>query len=313
MAEESYLVFGGKTGWIGQKLVAMLTEQGKKVTVADTRLENIQDVAAEIDRVKPTHVLNAAGLTGRPNVDWCEDHKDEVIRVNVVGTLALLDACETRGIHCTNFATGCIYNYDEKYPVGGAPIPEDYAPNYFGSFYSVTKGMVDKLAHNYKHTLTLRLRMPISDDLSHRNFVTKIAGYAKVINVPNSVTILHDLLPVSLTMAQRRITGVFNFTNPGVASHNEFLELYKQYVDPDFWYDNFTEADQAKILKAGRCNNHLDVAKLQAALPDVRIPSVAESLPGVFQRMVVNLKAEGAFPPPPRKAPRNAAAVPGMA
>lgn len=26
-------------------------------------------------QVKPTHVLNAAGLTGRPNVDWCEDHK----------------------------------------------------------------------------------------------------------------------------------------------------------------------------------------------------------------------------------------------
>jgi hypothetical protein len=26
-------------------------------------------------QVKPTHVLNAAGVTGRPNVDWCEDHK----------------------------------------------------------------------------------------------------------------------------------------------------------------------------------------------------------------------------------------------
>ena len=56
--------------------------------------------------MKPTHIVNCAGLTGRPNVDWCEDHKDEVIRVNVVGTLALLDAAETRGIHVTNFATG---------------------------------------------------------------------------------------------------------------------------------------------------------------------------------------------------------------
>ena len=26
-------------------------------------------------QVKPTHILNAAGITGRPNVDWCEDHK----------------------------------------------------------------------------------------------------------------------------------------------------------------------------------------------------------------------------------------------
>ena len=34
---------------------------------------------------KPTHVLNSAGVTGRPNVDWCEDHKQETIRANVVG------------------------------------------------------------------------------------------------------------------------------------------------------------------------------------------------------------------------------------
>ena len=45
----------------------------------------------------------------------------EVIRVNLVGTLALLDACEARALHVTNFATGCIYTYDAAHPVGGAP------------------------------------------------------------------------------------------------------------------------------------------------------------------------------------------------
>ena len=212
-------------------------------------MENIQDVAAEIDAFKPTHVLNCAGLTGRPNVDWCEFHKDEVIRVNVVGTLGLLDACEVRGIHITNFATGCIFNYDAKYPDGGAPIPEEYPANYVGSFYSLTKGMVDALSPNYKHALTLRLRMPISDDLSPRNFLTKIASYDRVIDVPNSVTILFDMLPVALELAKRKITGTFNFTNPGVVSHNQCLALYKEIIDPDFWYANFSEADQAKILK----------------------------------------------------------------
>jgi hypothetical protein len=34
---------------------------------------------------KPTHVLNSAGVTGRPNVDWCEDNKKETIRANVIG------------------------------------------------------------------------------------------------------------------------------------------------------------------------------------------------------------------------------------
>lgn len=110
--------------------------------------------------------------------------------------------------------------------------------------------MVDRLSPLYKHVLTLRLRMPISDDLSGRNFITKISGYPKVINVPNSVTILHDLLPVAMAMTERKITGVFNFTNPGVISHNQVLDLYKQYIDPDFWYGNFSEEDQAKVRLA---------------------------------------------------------------
>lgn len=37
-------------------------------------------IYSEIDRVKPSLVLNAAGITGRPNVDWCEDHRQETIR-----------------------------------------------------------------------------------------------------------------------------------------------------------------------------------------------------------------------------------------
>lgn len=163
--------------------------------------------------------------------------------------------------------------------------------------------MVDKLSPLYKHALTLRLRMPISDDLNGRNFVTKITSYARVIDVPNSVTVLHDMLPVAVAMMERQITGLFNFTNPGVVSHNAFLQAYKDVIDPSFWYANFSEEEQAKVLKAGRCNNHMDVAKLQAAVPDIPIPEAAEAVKGVFARMKANLIAEGAFPPPPRKGP----------
>jgi 3,5-epimerase/4-reductase len=178
----------------------------------------------------------------------------------------------------------CIFNYDSKYTVGGEGIPEEYPANYVGSFYSLTKGMVDKLAPNYKHSLTLRLRMPISDDLSPRNFLTKIASYARVINVPNSVTILHDLLPVAFSMAERKVTGTFNFTNPGTVSHNECLALYKEIIDPTFWYANFSEEEQNKILKAGRCNNNLATAKLEA-VAGTPIPHVKDSLRNVFLRM----------------------------
>ncbi|GMH94853.1 hypothetical protein TrST_g12213, partial [Triparma strigata] len=88
-------------------------------------MQNREAVAAELDEIKPTHVLNAAGVTGRPNVDW--------------------------------------FGFTE----------EDEA-NFDKSWYSKTKGMVEQMLKVYEHTLVLRVRMPISDDLSPRNFITKI-------------------------------------------------------------------------------------------------------------------------------------------
>lgn len=57
-------------------------------------------------QVKPTHVINAAGVTGRPNVDWCETNKIETIRSNVIGCLTLADVCLQQGLHMTYFGTG---------------------------------------------------------------------------------------------------------------------------------------------------------------------------------------------------------------
>ena len=110
----------------------------------------------------------------------------------------------------------------------------------------------------------LRVRMPISSDLnSPRNFIYKIKNYAKIVNIPNSMTVLDELLPYSIEMSLRKLTGVYNFTNPGVISHNELLDLYREYVDPNLTYTNFSLDEQAKILKAGRSNNELDATKLK--------------------------------------------------
>jgi len=281
---KTFLVFGGKTGWIGQMLMVQLQEKGHKAIAAESRLENREAVRTEIERWSPDCVVNAAGRTGVPNVDWCEDHKQEALRSNVLGPLNLADITNERSIHLINIGTGCIYEYDEKHPLGsGIGFKEEEPTNFHGSFYSHSKTMLDDLLLNYPNVLNLRLRMPISSDLHPRNFITKITKYNKVVNIPNSMTVLDDLLPLIPEMAERKLVGCYNFVNPGVISHNEILDLYKEYMNPDFTYRNFTVEEQNEILKAKRSNNELDTSKLLKEFP--HILSIKESMKTVFKRM----------------------------
>ncbi|XP_031495988.1 bifunctional dTDP-4-dehydrorhamnose 3,5-epimerase/dTDP-4-dehydrorhamnose reductase [Nymphaea colorata] len=272
-----FLIYG-RTGWIGGLLGKICGAQGISFEYASGRLENRVQIEQDVEKAKPTHVFNAAGVTGRPNVDWCESHKVETIRANVVGTLTLADVCRERGVILVNYATGCIFEYDEKHPIGsGIGFKEEDTPNFIGSFYSKTKAMVEELLKNYENVCTLRVRMPISSDLSNpRNFITKITRYEKVVNIPNSMTILDELLPISIEMAKRNLTGIWNFTNPGAVSHNEILEMYREYINPNFSWKNFTLEEQAKVIVAPRSNNELDTTKLEKEFP--QLLSIKESL-----------------------------------
>jgi hypothetical protein len=64
--------------------------------------------------------------------------------------------------------------------------------------------------------------------------------------------------------AKRGLTGIMNYTNPGAISHNEILELYRSYVDPEFSWKNFSVEEQAQVIKAPRSNNLLDTARVRA-------------------------------------------------
>ena len=264
-----FLVYG-RTGWIGGKLGKLLTEQGHKWSYGRARLEDRKAVIDDIKRSKCTHIMCAAGVTGRPNVDWCEDHKTETIRANVIGILNLCDVALLHDVHVTNFATGCIYKYDDEHKIGGVPFTEEDDPNFGGSFYSETKSYMEMMLRHYPNVMQCRVRMPIDGDLQNpRNFITKIANYAKVVDIPNSMTVLEEFVPMAIEGALRKLTGAYNWTNPGAISHNEVLELYRDYCHPEFTWENFTEEEQAEVIKAPRSNNTMCDVKIKAAFPQV--------------------------------------------
>ena len=127
-----------------------------------------------------------------------------------------------------------------------------------------------KLMHLFENdTLNIRIRMPITSENNSRNFITKIINYEKICSVPNSMTVLPELLPIMIDMMDKKITGTINLTNIGVITHNEILMMYKEIIDPNFTWTNFTIEEQNKILASGRSNNCLDTSKLQSLYPNI--------------------------------------------
>ena len=78
------------------------------------------------------------------------------------------------------------------------------------------------------------------------------------------MTVLDDLFPVMFQMMDKMKVGKFNMTNPGLISHNEILEMYRDIIDPSFTWKNFNITEQDQIIKSKRSNNFLDTTKIEA-------------------------------------------------
>lgn len=275
------LIYGSK-GWIGQQFLKILNQNNIQYIEGRARANNINEVSIEIDNINPTNIISFIGRTHGSidniyysTIDYLEqkDKLTENVRDNLYAPLILAILSKVRNIHYTYLGTGCIFKYDEIHPFGKEinGFIESSLPNFFGSSYSTVKGFTDQLMSLYSdNVLNLRIRMPITDTQNSRNFITKITTYEYICSIPNSMTVLPELLPKVIEMMRMNITGTINLTNPGLISHNEILTMFQDIVDPEFTWKNFSKEEQSKILHSDRSNNYLDTTKLQALFPDIK-------------------------------------------
>lgn len=275
------LVYGHK-GWIGGMMCKLLEKENINYITASCRADNKEAVERELINVNPTHVMSFIGRTHGvignkkyTTIDYLEQKGKlvENVRDNLFSPIVLSLLCKKHNIHFSYLGTGCIFKYDESHPFADdkTGFTEESLPNFFGSSYSVVKGFTDELMHLFEDdVLNLRIRMPITDKMEPRNFITKITSYEYICSIPNAMTVLDELLPIALDMAKSKLTGTINLTNPGLISHNEILEMYRDIVDPSFTWKNFSKEEQSKILDADRSNNSLDTKKLTSLYPEVK-------------------------------------------
>jgi dTDP-4-dehydrorhamnose reductase len=267
-----FLIYGAN-GYLGSHIVTALRAQAKTFEIGKARIENKASLEAEIDSLRPKYVICAAGLAGKPNVNWFEDpkNKPEAVRINVVAQLNVADVCYARNLHCTLLGTGMMYNYDAQHPLeGGNAFKEDDPANYTGLYYVELRILLEQLLKAYPNVLNLRVLFPISSDFSNKSLNGKLITFKQVVSVRNSFTVVDSLCPYIPIMAERKITGTLNFTNPGAMSHGEILKLYKEHVDPNFEWTEITKEEFERVNNVTRPNAELDASKLLQYFPNIK-------------------------------------------
>lgn len=252
---QNILVFG--PGYLGT--VFAESTPGAVLSTAD--IANEAEVREAIETFHPEVIVNFAGKTGKPNVDWCETNKPATFRSNVTGAMVLAHVCQDLGLHLTHISSGCIF-------YGASPDPRGWHESDFANptaFYSRTKYAAELVLSQLENTAIVRLRMPIDSKPGARNLITKLAKYPKIIDVENSVTVIDDLMEVVRGIAAQKATGIFHAVNPGVMRHRDLIALYEELVDPNHTNEWITEQDlvtQGLATKA-RSNNIMQSTRLQ--------------------------------------------------
>lgn len=282
----------GGSGYVGHAYQALLTRKGipfRNLRRADVDYSDPATLSALLRREKPEFLINAAGYTGKPNVDACELHKAECLFGNAVlpGNIAL--ACADAGVPWGHVSSGCIYTGARA---DGSGFTETDTPNFtfrtnHCSFYSGTKALGEEVLAGKPDIYIWRLRIPFNEVDNPRNYLTKLMRYATLLEATNSISQLEEFVAATFACWEKRVPfGIYNVTNPGQITTHEVVELIKQTGVSNKNFVFFKdEADfMQRAAKTPRSNCVMDSAKL--ASTGIRMTEVHEAVERDLRRWV---------------------------
>ena len=258
------IIFGN--GFIGHRI-----QQSFGCDQSTTHGLTVERAMDEIGAAHANVVINAIASTGRSNCDECEDNKTATLEANVLVPVILAEACYRLGKKLVHISSGCIYKYDYSYDL---PLSESRVPDFFDLFYSRTKVYAEYALRPYPNILTVRLRTPLDDRPHPRNLLTKLLGFSRVIDTPNSVTYLPDMLPALEHLIGIDAKGVYNLVCAGALYYPELLKTYELASGRKLEYVTI----RPQYLGLTRTNILLSTDKLSATGFAVR--DIRDVLPG---------------------------------
>ena len=300
----------GASGYIGEAFAVELQRRKKvflplaRAQVDYSRFDVLLDY---LNAKKPAFLINAAGYTGKPNVDACELDQAGTLVGNTLLPQTIAHACAAANIPWGHVSSGCIFSGAKISANGAVRVEKDMTkpelhalaeaksaailgfneadtPNFSFrdqpcSFYSGTKALGEEAMAGLGRSYVWRLRIPFDEFDSKRNYLSKVQRYAKVYENVNSISHRADFVKACLdTWELRAPFGIYNVTNPGFVTTRHVVELIEKHLRParkfEFWRND--EEFYKVAAKTPRSNCVMDVSKLLAA--GVKIRGVEEAL-----------------------------------
>lgn len=232
-------------------------------------------------------VINTCGYTGRPNVDACEDNKEDTWHYNVVVPVNIQKVCKDSGVELIHVSSGCIYNgYEKEYTEEDEP---DFGlTTTCSSWYSKTKHACELMMKD-RDVYLFRIRMPFCATWSERNVLTKLIKYDNVIDQLNSVTNLEDFCGFIMYFMsdvfdrKKHEYGIYNVVNPQPLNTSEVIQVLDEFGLGNPNWKQIDLEELYKNTKTQRSNCVLSDGKISNL--DLKLPDTMQSIRRCVQSM----------------------------
>jgi dTDP-4-dehydrorhamnose reductase len=286
----------GASGYIGQAFAREIRRRGFELHELSRRELDYTRFDLLLDYLrsrKPRFLVNAAGYTGKPNVDACEQARADTLQGNTLFPQTLAHACLASDTPWGHVSSGCIYTGAKITGPEAPRIERDLTrpdlrkrvltqpetvlgfteldePNFSFrqppcSFYIGTKALAEEAIAGLGSAYVWRLRIPFDEFDNPRNYLSKVQRYPRVYDNLNSLSHRGDFVRACLDLREAGAPfGTYNVTNPGFVSTRQVVDLIRRILKPgrefEFWEND--EEFYRVAAKTPRSNCILDTTKL---------------------------------------------------
>jgi dTDP-4-dehydrorhamnose reductase len=218
----------GARGQLGAAIVDACAASHEVVALARADLDLVDDaaVAANMTRIRPEAIINAAAYT---NVDASEDRPIEALNVNAFAVRALARAAETHGAALVHFSTDFVFD-----GTASAPYTELDRPNP-RSVYAASKLLGEWFALEAPRSYVLRVESLFGSAASAPKAKGSVAGILNTLLAGGSPKVFEDrtISPTYVADAARATRqllesaappGLYHCVNSGLCTWLEFAQ-----------------------------------------------------------------------------------------